>query len=118
MCEKTLVSNRQCRVIASGIINHRQCCKSDAITTVPADGHAIAANRYSVGSGQLVDHEVIAGVVITVAVVNELGVCKPVVTVVEHRIGPVEAKQWNITQEDHVIIISINVVTVAIEVVE
>ena len=119
MCETVaLVSNRHCRVITSSIIHHRQCYISDAIASVPADAHAVAANRSTIDSGQLVHDDVIAGVIITVAVENELGVCEPVAAIVEHRVGPVEAKQRNITQVDYVIGIAVNVVTVAIEVVE
>lgn len=100
------------------IVHHRECYESDAIATVPAHGHAIAAYRNSVDSAQLVGDDVIAAVVIPVAVVNELGVSEAVAAIVEHYVRPVETEHGHITQVDHVIGIAINVVSVAIEVVE
>lgn len=113
-----LVSNRHRRVITCGVIHHRQCYKSDSIASIPADAHAVAVNRSAVDSGQLVQHDVIARIVISIAVENELSVCESVVAIVEHRVRPVEAKHWNVAQVDHVIGIAVNVVTVVVEVVE
>ena len=79
-----LVTDRHCGVVSRGIIHHRQGHVSDSIASVPANAHAVAANRSTVDSSQLVDQNVVAGSVITVAVVNELCVGKPVVAVVEH----------------------------------
>ena len=112
------VSHRECGVEPAAVGTQTQCDISSRVAAKPSGHTGFDAHRRAIHCAQVMIDAIVTATVIVGRAVSELRVHQSTSVVTEHYIGPHQVKHAHVAQIDHIVGITVNIVTIAVQIVE